>query len=202
MFIRRKLKSLENIVRTEEVRYYFVALLLLFFIALVFGFVSAELLPESNQDIAEKISEALEPFAEFSLSELFVFILVNNVVTTLGAMLFGIFFGIIPVLIVLINGYVIGALASVLAPNIDIFVLLAGTIPHGIIEIPAALLASSYGIFLGEKFMRKLKTRQYIKPHLRTATAGYWLVVFPLLIISAFIEVFVTSSILEALVLK
>ncbi len=70
--------------------------------------------------------------------------------------------------------------------------VLLAIIPHGVLEIPAVLIASSYGVWLGLKFYRAMLGKGEFKPYLKKALIVYFKIVVPLLFIAAFIETFIT----------
>lgn len=79
------------------------------------------------------------------------FIFVNNTVKTITVMYLGLLMGIIPVLFLLINGMVVGYLLSILdGQGLPVGELIVkGLLPHGILEIPAILVACGYGLKMG-----------------------------------------------------
>jgi len=191
------LLKIQNII-TKEIGFYFKALLLLFFIAGTLGFLLGQASPETA---GEAVAEFVEEFGfldELSPLEIFGLIFLNNTLKSFTALLLGIFFGIFPVLFVLINGYAIGTILSVIVAGSGIGLVLLGTVPHGILEIPAVILAASYGVLLGEKFSKKLSGKGVFRPHWQKALRQFGRVIIPLLALAAFIETFVTDMILGA----
>lgn len=98
------------------------------------------------QDMAQQINQSSNP--ELSM---FLFIFFNNAIKSILIIYLGLFFGIIPLVFILINGMVLGYLfANNPQPQIDLFNLIVkGILPHGIIEIPAIIIAGAYGIRFG-----------------------------------------------------
>lgn len=91
---------------------------------------------------------------------MFGFIFLNNAIKSIVVMYFGILFGVVPILFVIINGMVIGFLFKLVAEQQGIGVLteliFKGIVPHGIIEIPAILLACAYGLKFGALTFRSI----------------------------------------------
>jgi len=113
-------------------------------------------------------------------------------------MLLGILWGIIPVLFILLNGYAVGIVISVAILETGLIPIILGILPHGILEIPAILLAAGYGIWLGEMFAKKLKNREIILSlYIKNTIDKFIKIIFPTLIIAALVETFVTSWILN-----
>lgn len=113
---------------------------------------------------------------------LFKFILLNNAKSSLIALILGITI-IIPFLILVINGYIIGAVMNN-AISENGFVAIFSLVPHGIFEIPAFLISISYGIIIGMSLFSKDKISDKYIEGLKT----YLIVVLPLLLIAAIIE--------------
>ncbi|MFS0724436.1 stage II sporulation protein M [Paenibacillus sp. 1P07SE] len=82
---------------------------------------------------------------------MFLFIFFNNAIKSILIIYLGLFFGIIPLAFILINGMVLGYLfANNPQPQIDLFTLIVkGILPHGIIELPAIIIAGAYGLRFG-----------------------------------------------------
>ncbi|XEC94584.1 stage II sporulation protein M [Paenibacillus tarimensis] len=103
--------------------------------------------------------EQLVEMAESSNNPtLFMFglIFLNNAIKSVLVMYLGVVLGIVPILFLLINGMVLGYLFTKLADQganvLAIFV--KGILPHGIIEIPAIIVACAYGIRFGMLSLR------------------------------------------------
>lgn len=80
---------------------------------------------------------------------LFLFIFWNNVTKSLMFVYFGLLFGILPIGVLVINGMVLGFVSQHNAAEQTWLFVAKAILPHGIIEIPAILLACAYGIRLG-----------------------------------------------------
>ena len=102
----------------------------------------------------------------------------------------------LPLFFVLFNGSIIGILlGSTTISNITVGMLIAYLLPHGILLIPATLLAASYGIYLCKTILMHLLNRKKIESFyglLLELGRAYVFIIAPLMIVSAFLEVFVT----------
>ncbi len=121
-----------------------------------------------------------------------ILIFVNNSVKTLIAMLGGFFFGIVPVIFIASNGYILGVVIAARLPEWGWSGVSLAILPHGILEIPAVLVASAYGLILGYRFARALFFGEEFRPHLTTALGVYLRVVLPTLFVAAMVEAFIT----------
>ena len=160
------------------------------------GYLSAQWFDISGLERSLRLT--FEPFASLSPTFLFAAIFSNNVVTTFLFMLLGIIFGIAPLLFLLINGLVLGFVVYLTGSAL---VAIAGIMPHGIIEIPAIILAASLGLFLGTTLWRKVRRRDVdIVCKLRVAMKTYFSIVIPALLVSAALESFLTPFAISAAV--
>lgn len=99
------------------------------------------------QEIAQSIQASKNPTLLF-----ITFIFFNNVIKSIIVMYLGVLMGIVPIVFLAINGMMIGYLVSKAAEHGggELFTLIVkGLLPHGIIEIPAIIIACAYGLRFG-----------------------------------------------------
>ncbi len=82
--------------------------------------------------------------------ELFLKIFLNNLVACIALFLGGASFGLVPLLVIASNGLVIGAIIETVRGEKGIAFILAGILPHGVLEIPAVLVSAGLGLLLAE----------------------------------------------------
>lgn len=126
---------------------------LIFIIGIAVGWLSTDTISNFiNQQIdgIRQISQSLGESERPQLS-FFVFIFLNNSIKAVLIIFFGIFLGILPVVFLMINGMVLGYLVHHLAVQGESMfeVIVKGLLPHGIIEIPAIIIACAFGLRLG-----------------------------------------------------
>lgn len=105
------------------------------------------------QDAAEQISQL-----ENERVGMFLFIFLNNAIKSIVIVFLGLLLGIFPVLFLLINGMVIGFMLLLMHDHgVNVAdVVLYGILPHGILELPAVIIACAYGLKLGALTLKKL----------------------------------------------
>lgn len=136
----------------------------------------------------------------------FTFIFANNSIKSVAVIFLGALFGVIPAIFLLINGAVIGYLIHLSAmQEQDLFQLIVkGLLPHGIIEIPAIIIACAFGLQFGGKVVQSLlgPVRDQEQRNLnwsgfmrQALSVSVWVVI--LLFIAAIIESTITLSLLS-----
>lgn len=135
----------------KEMNNYFIAASLVLATGILLGYSYSERFDAVLQSQIEGLRELARTIQakDHSMLWLFVFIFINNAFKSVLIVFAGVFFGLLPIGFLLINGMVIGYLAELQAEAGLLGTFLKGIIPHGIIEIPAIVLASAYGIRLG-----------------------------------------------------
>ena len=118
--------------------------------------------------------------------ELIIFIFLNNLKSSFIGMIFGILFGIFPLITALSNGYLLGFVAakSVSAKSI---LILWRLFPHGIFELPALFISLGLGLKLGTFIFNKNKVNT-LNTYLVKSMKVFFFIVLPLLVIAAVIE--------------
>ncbi len=176
-----------------RVRRYFSLLTALFFVSALSGYVSAMINPENAENVVGQFFTQFEFVKELDPVKLLTLIFLNNSLKSLLAMLTGFFFGIFPVLFIFLNGFFIGVVVFVKSQEIGFVNVLMLLTPHGIFEIPAVLMASSYGVWLGRIFYDKVRGEAVsIGGAYSLALKKFFTRVVPVLLLAAFIETFIT----------
>ena len=181
---------------------------LLFIAGGVIGWIGTGSLQQLLNEQLKGISEISGDLRESSNPQwsFFVFIFLNNSIKSVVIIFLGALFGILPAFFLLINGAVIGYLIHLSAiQGQDLFTLIVkGLLPHGIIEIPAIIIACAFGLKFGSKVLSSLfradrrngeETRAWSYFMRQTLTASVWIVI--LLFVAAIIESTITFSLLS-----
>ncbi|GGG04613.1 hypothetical protein GCM10010912_56710 [Paenibacillus albidus] len=156
---------------------------------------------EGLSEISNNLRDSDNPQWSF-----FIFIFLNNSIKGVVIIFLGALLGVLPALFLLINGAVIGYIIHLsILQGQDLFTLIVkGLLPHGIIEIPAIIIACAFGLQFGAKVAGSLFKRSarstgreadwsfFMR---QTLTASIWIVI--LLLIAAVIESTITFSLLS-----
>ena len=114
----------------------------------------------------------------------------QNVMATIFVIISGVILGIIPTFAIGSNGFGLGVLYRQAAEVSGISKAALKILPYGVFEIPALLIAASYGLWLGVMVVRKVRRKEGapLRSHIEHAFRRYFAVVFPLLVVAAAIE--------------
>ncbi len=132
--------------------WYFGIVIVCFFLGILIGLLYSEgMALLTSPPIEDFITQSRESAMGKSFLELGLFIFVHNLVVSAIAVVFGLFFGIIPLLAALGNGYMFGYLAS----GYDSLVPIAQTLMFAIPEILALIFAWALGLQIGMEHLRQ-----------------------------------------------
>jgi len=165
----------------------------LLILALVFAasFLAGTFVPSPiRRQMTEMFQAMAGDYRELSGGMLFFNILTQNVMATLFVVISGVIAGIIPTFAVGSNGFALGVIYRQ-ASEVSGYSKAALTVlPYGVFEIPALLVAASYGLWLGVMVVRRMRGKEGtpLKTHMEHAFRRYFAVVFPLLVVAAAIE--------------
>jgi len=162
--------------------------LLVFFILL-----GIYLSPTTGADTVAELRQWVAPVVEMGPLGILAFVIVNNVIKALIVIVSGVLLGMPALLFIAVNGMTIGSLAGVIGAKAGYAVVVVGLLPHGIIELPALVLATALGFSLGkEALLWMLRRESHLKVQFRSALSIYAKVVLPVLVVAAIVEVTVT----------
>ena len=166
----------------RESRFYVYAIIILFCLSVVIGF----LFSENFFFLEDFLRELVDQTRGLSLPQLILFIFFNNVQSSLFGLFFGVFLGIFSILVVVLNGVVVGYVlerAWQLSGVSDFWRLF----PHGIFELPAVFISLGLGLKLGLFIFNSAPKSTFIY-RIYHSVLVFLFVVIPLLIAAAIIE--------------
>jgi stage II sporulation protein M len=165
--------------------------ILILAVIFVASFLAGTFVPSPvGRQMIEMFQAMAGDYRELSGGMLFFNILVQNVMATIFVILSGVIAGIIPTFAVGSNGFGLGVLFRQASEASGASKALLMVLPYGVFEIPALLIAASYGLWLGVNVVRRIRRKDStpLQPRLEHAFRRYFAVVFPLLVVAAAIE--------------
>ena len=171
---------------------------IVFLLCIIFGYQLALRDTKSVERILEQVLSGFARIRNMNIFMIFLFIFLNNAIKGFFVLVLGMFFGIIPLLFIFLNGELIGIVLGISQiKGLGISRIIVGIIPHGILEIPAIMLSAGYGLWLGYRFYRFIWHKDDFGIYFSFALRKYFKVILPLLLLAALIEAFVTPYVIK-----
>ncbi len=176
----------------KSIRGYVLLAVALFALTTIMGYFSAELDPEMAASWTKEL-EMLKWIMDQPPILIMIIIFLKNLLSCAMAILLGLGLGLVPLLVVTSNGFLLGIVSYGAIQKAGVLYLLAGILPHGIIELPTVLLSIAIGFRLGHMLIFTL-LREEADLSGETRIAVHFLLrwVMPLLLVAAAIETFIT----------
>lgn len=185
----------------KALKHYHIASALVFITGILMGAVNSEQFQafiDAQLNAIKQIVQTMEG-KENPQWSMFWIIFWNNASKSLLVIITGFFFGLFPLFFLIGNGLLLGYLAAVSQQKGVLADFIIGIAPHGIIELPAIVLASSLGLRFGILTLkniiaiaspaRSLQQRQHLRQ--------FWKMLVPvsiLLVVSLFIAAVIEST--------
>jgi stage II sporulation protein M len=128
---------------------------LLFLISAILGYVNARIFDETlrTAGVWDRLERAVSVIrADPTFLKAFTLIYWNNVKAVLTMMGLGIFLGVFPLMALVSNGAMLGVVLAKTAQKTGanpLWLLMTTILPHGILELPAAIVGAAYGMRMG-----------------------------------------------------
>ncbi|MGA9140899.1 MAG: stage II sporulation protein M [Methanocella sp.] len=185
---------------TYKLRWYLLTVVAVFAIFMALGYMVAVMSPSFTDQTITGFKEEVGPLKQTSAIQLMLGIFENNVIKCFLVVVLGPALGIAPLLFMMANGVVIGIVVGATLAKAGLLYVMVGILPHGIIEMPMVFLSAAIGLKLGFDVIRAIVLK---KVHLwRDVREGLLIFIFwvaPLLFVAAFMETFVTGTLLYML---
>ena len=164
----------------------------IFGLTTVMGYYAAAVDPELASNWTKEL-EMLKWILDQPPILIMIIIFLKNLLASAMAMLLGLGLGLIPLMVVTSNGFLLGIVGYAAVQKAGFLFLAAGILPHGIIELPVVLVSIAIGFRLGYLLALTLaKEKVDISGDTRMAIHFLWRWVTPLLFLAAAIETFIT----------
>jgi stage II sporulation protein M len=164
----------------------------IFGLTTVMGYFAAAVDPELASNWTREL-EALKWIFDQPPIVIMTIIFLKNLLASAMAMLLGLGLGLVPLMVVTSNGFLLGIVGYAAVQKAGFFFLMAGILPHGIIELPVVLVSIAIGFRLGYLLALTL-AKEKVDLSGETRIAIHFLLrwVAPLLFLAAAIETFIT----------
>jgi stage II sporulation protein M len=175
-----------------SIRLYIGLSIFIFALTTVMGYYTAAYLPEIASEWSSQL-EMLKWILDQPPLLIMMIIFLKNLLACTVSVLLGLGLGLMPLIVVTSNGFLIGIVSYDVLQKEGLLYLLAGILPHGVIELPVVLLSIAVGFRLGYLVaLSILGEKVDLTGEARTAVRLLFLRFMPLLLLAAFIETFIT----------
>ncbi len=183
----------------SRLRPFLVASVLLFSGAALAGGLAVVYVPQLAAQLQQLLQQFGQMFRGLSKLQLAAAIFFNNSLKTLVVIVLGPLLGIVPIIFLVVNGAILGAVMPVAAATRGLWPSIMTIVPHGVLELPAVLLGTSIGLRLGAHAWRRLtgNAEKTLFSELGYGLRLYFTVIVPLLLIAAAIEVYLTPLVMN-----
>ena len=153
---------------------------------------------DASRKTIEAVAQVLGPMANLEPPFMMVAIFLNNSIKALAIILLGFTLGVVPFIFLAVNGVVTGLVIGEIGELAGVGVAVAALAPHGIIEIPALLLASALGFLVSRATVRRIMGRED-RPgkELKRSLTLFLQIVLPALLVASAVEAFVTPLLIQ-----
>lgn len=178
-----------------ELKPYLITSFVLLSAGAVLGYVTAQNDPESAIARIEELKKMVQPLLSLDKPYIALIIFFNNMLKTFIVIALGALAGIVPIVFLLTNGFVIGILLFLTMQTRGIWSFVLAIAPHGVLEIPAVLIGAGVGLLLGVRVAKRVLGRddRSLVPEAKKALRLFVLVVIPMLLVAALVETYLTE---------
>ncbi|MDD3246517.1 MAG: stage II sporulation protein M [Methanosarcina sp.] len=177
---------------------YVLFMTVVFFGALFAGYASSANFPNMADTLMESFSSRFAPLMAMSPIFIMLGIFLNNAFVSLLFLVLGLVFGVLPVMFIAFNGYIVGVISHLVAQEKGLLFIFLALLPHGIVELPMVFLSAGIGLRLGHQvFSALIGKPTEIKKEFKEGLRFYFYWIVPLLFLAAVVEAFITPLILS-----
>jgi len=101
--------------------------------------------------LMESFSSRFAPLLAMPPIFIMLGIFLNNAFVSLLFLVLGLAFGVLPVLFIAFNGYIVGVISHIVAQERGLLFIFLALLPHGIVELPMVFLSAGIGLRLGHQ---------------------------------------------------
>lgn len=181
----------------KSIRVYIGLSVFLFGLTAVMGYYTAAVDPVFASSWTEEL-KMLKWIMDQPPILIMIIIFLKNLLASAMAMLLGLGLGLLPLMVVTSNGFILGIIGYEAVQKVGWLYLVAGILPHGIIELPVVLVSIAIGFRLGYLLaLSILREKADLSGEIRTAFHFLIRWVTPLLLLAAAVEAFITPFVIS-----
>jgi len=172
--------------------------ILLFLVSLIAGWIGTLHNPAIGNDLLSLFQKEIAgQIAVDHPVDMCLKICANNLEACILLFLGGATFGILTLLILGLNGFVIGAVTEIVGKGHSALFIVAAILPHGIFEIPAFLIAATLGFCMTQSLVAEWYGAADTASDALMLARYFLLYVLPLIVVAAVVEAFITPAVIQ-----
>lgn len=186
----------------HELRYFLLLVVSIFVLCIIAGYAISVIMPSMTDTLLSGLKEKAVDLSSRSPLGMTFGIFLNNASVCFLEIVLGPFLGVFPAFSIASNGVIIGvALGMVITKYgalLGVLVFVLGLLPHGIFELTAVFMSAAMGLKLFYDVVRAVikSDLSLFKNSVQETMQIYIFWILPILLVAAFVEVFVTGAIL------
>ena len=172
--------------------------LLLFLVAMIVGWIGTARDPTIGNDLLVMFQKEIA--GQITIGNPFdmcVKLFANNLEACIMLFLGGASFGILTMVILSLNGIVIGAITEIISHGHPAIFIAAAILPHGIFEIPAFIIAAALGFLMAQSLIAEWYGAADTAADAGRLARLFLLYVLPLIAVAALVEAFITPGVIQ-----
>jgi stage II sporulation protein M len=172
--------------------------ILIFIISLIAGWIGTMHNPAiGNELLALFEKEIAGQITINNPANMCMMIFANNFEACILLFLGGATFGILTLLILSLNGIVIGSVSEIVSKGHSALFIAAAIVPHGIFEIPAFIIAATLGFCMAQSLIAEWYGAADTATDALRLSHLFLLYVLPLIAVAAVVEAFITPAVIQ-----
>ena len=189
-------------------RYFLLLIVSIFVLCIIAGYAITVIAPSMTDTLLSGLEQKAADLSALSPLGMAIGIFENNAFGCFISIALGPIFGLYPAFFIASNGVIIGvALGMVISKYgivLGVLVFVLGLLPHGIFELTAVFMSAAMGIKLFYDLVRSVikSDLNILKNSVLETIQMYIFWILPILLVAAFVEVFVTGALLSYLTNK
>lgn len=183
----------------RNIQHFIIPAGIVFLLASILGYVLTMYDSNILSGLLFDLVETAEKISTLPDWQMMLVIFLNNSIKIFIIAILGVFFGLVPAFFLFSNGLILGMVSFHVINENSLIFLLTGLLPHGVLEIPAAIIAAAIGFMLGKKAYDKIVVGEDNKLKKEIKKSSFFIIKFliPIMFLASIIEVYITFALIN-----
>lgn len=183
----------------RNIQHFIIPAGIVFLLASILGYVLTMYDSNILSSLLFDLVETAEKISTLPDWQMMLVIFLNNSIKIFIIAILGVFLGLVPAFFLFSNGLILGMISFHVINENSLIFLLTGLLPHGVLEIPAAIIAAAIGFMLGKKAYDKIVGDEDNKLKKEIKRSSFFIIKFliPVMFLASIIEVYITFALIN-----